>query len=96
MVVRVAALWLPGVFVALPVVAWWARDIARIPRRVWFWTGRDRQHWRRSVAIGWLLGGWPAIVIVLVWARSAERYELLDETRENHVRRHPDGGPAAT
>ena len=96
MFVSVAAVWLVGVLCAAPVVAWWARDVARIPSPVWFWIGRDRAHWRRGITIGWLLGGWPAIVIIVVWSRTAERFELLDETREIRARRHANDGPVDT
>ena len=78
--------WLVGMIVALPVVRWWARDTARIPGPVWFWTGHHRAVWRRTVAAAWLLSGWPAIVVVMVWARSRERQELLQEAGDFYAR----------
>jgi hypothetical protein len=72
--------------IALPFVRWWAHDTDQIPGPVWFWTGHHRAPWRRGVAVGWLLGGWPAIVIIAVWVRSTERQELLDEARDFYAR----------
>jgi len=79
-----------GIFVALPFVRWWAHDVAEIPGPVWYWTGHRRSAWRRSVAAGWILGGWGAILIVLVWARSDERRVLRSEALDYFDRR--DGG----
>ena len=95
MVAVLAVLWLAGILVATPVVWWWARDMARIPRPVWYWTGRHRQTWTRGIGVGLLLSGWPAIVIVVVWARSAERVELLDEAHDfySRLRLHHDSTP---
>ena len=72
-------LFFGGMLIALPAVRWWAKDVARIPGPVWFWTGHQRRRWRRSVAAGWLLGGWIALILVWTWAHSAERRELLEE-----------------
>ena len=43
MAVDLLLLWVVGILVAIPVIAWWARDLARIPHRAWFWTGRHRR-----------------------------------------------------
>lgn len=93
--VNLAVLWTVGVIAAIPVILWWARDVTRIPSPTWFWTGHHRRHWQWGVLFGWLAGGWPAIVIVLVWAHSAERRDLLDEAadaRKQHRDHHHDGG----
>ena len=83
-----AGAWLVGMVIALPFVRWWARDIAQIPGPVWFWTGHHRASWRRGVAAAWILSGWPAIVVVAVWARSSEREELLSEAHDFYARSH--------
>lgn len=82
MVIQVALLWTIGVLIAIPVIAWWARDISRIPRRAFYWTGYHLRPWQWAVLLGWIAGGWPAIVIVLVWSRSAERRDLQEEANE--------------
>jgi hypothetical protein len=76
-----------GMLVSLPFVRWWANDVAEIPGPVWFWSGHHRSPWRRGVAAGWLLGGWAAILIVLIWARSDERRELRLEALDFFNRR---------
>lgn len=79
-------LWVIGMIAALPVVRWWARDTARIPGPVWFWTGHHRAVWRRTVATAWFLSGWPAIIVVMIWAGSRERQELLQEAGDFYAR----------
>ncbi len=81
-------LFLGGMVIALPAVRWWANDVARIPGPVWFWTGHERRRWRRSIAAGWLLGGWIALFLVASWARSDERRELLEEADDFAARTH--------
>ncbi len=88
MVIAVIAGWCAGALAALPAVAWWSRDTARIPRRIWYWSGYDRHRWQRGVITGWLLGGIAAIAVIAAWARSEERRALLEETAE-HRARHP-------
>jgi hypothetical protein len=82
MLLAVVGVWLTGALVAMPAVAWWSRDIGRIPRRVWYWSGYHRRPWRWGVLLGLVTGGVLALVVVAAWARSQERYELLAETRE--------------
>ena len=86
MAVDLLALWVVGVFVAVPVIAWWARDLARIPSPAWFWTGRHRRPWQWGVLLGWIAGGGPSIVVVLVWSRSEDRRDLLEEANDMHHR----------
>ena len=84
-----------GMLAALPFVYWWAGDSDRIPRPVWFWSGYHRSAWRRAVAFGWLACGIPAIIVVLVWARSEERTILLEEAADyrERVRAHRSDPP---
>ena len=83
-VVDLYVLWVVGVVAMVPVAVWWARDLARIPGRTWYWTGHHRRPWQWAVLLGWLAGGWPAMIVVLVWARSPARAQLLSEVEHGH------------
>jgi len=80
--IPLAALWVAGVVLAVPFVIWWARDLGRIPGRIWYWSGYDRRTWQWTVFLGFLAGGVIAIVTVLRWQRSTARAELLDDLSE--------------
>ena len=82
MIIDLVLLWTVGVGAAVPVVLWFGRDLARISTRAWSVTGYRRQPWQWGVLVGWASGGWPAIVIVLVWSKSVERRALHDEEAE--------------
>lgn len=88
--IDLAMVWGAGVIAMIPVAVWWARDLSRIPGRIWWLNGQRRKAWQWAVLIGWAAGGWPAIVIVLVWSQSAVRKELIadaeDERQEYHLR----------
>src|SRR4051794_30460969 len=79
MMLDVGAVWIAGVLVTIPVAVWWARDLARIPHRAWYWTAHHRRPWQWAFLLGWVAGGWPAIAIVLVWSQSAVRRDVMDE-----------------
>ena len=71
---------LTGFVLALPVLAWGLRDISKIPGGVWRHAAERPAHqWRVGIISSYLLGGWPAIVAVIVWRRSRERSELYIE-----------------
>jgi hypothetical protein len=76
-----------GWVVALGPAIWAFTDLGRIPRRIWFWTGYKREPWRAGVVVAWLLGGWAAIVVAIVWRRSEARRVLLEEFGELRDRR---------
>jgi hypothetical protein len=76
----VAAVVLAGFVLALPLLVWGMRDLARIPGGVWRHAAqRPREQWRFGMISAYLLAGWPAIVSVIVWRRSQERSDLLME-----------------
>ena len=87
--IDLAVVWLVGVLAAIPAVIWLTRDLSRIHSPTWYWKGHHRQPWQWAVLIGWLAGGWPAMVIVLVWSQSALRRDLLshDPSDVDHPRR---------
>ncbi len=88
----VAVLALVGYVVAFPIVVRGTADLARIPGGIWRVTGyRNRKTWRHAMKGGYLLGGWPGAVVVLVWRRSEERVVLREEWElliEERRRRH--------
>ena len=75
-----------GMIAAAPAIVWWNRDVARIPRIVWFWSGYDRRYWRRGIWTAFAFGGWPALVVVLAWRRGPQRAALLDEAADLRTR----------
>ncbi|MEP6625363.1 MAG: hypothetical protein ABJC79_13030 [Acidimicrobiia bacterium] len=82
MVIDLALLWVVGIVFAVPVVLWFGRDLTRIPTYIWAVTGLRREHWQWGVLLGWVAGGFPAMVIVLVWSKSVERSTLYRELAE--------------
>jgi hypothetical protein len=69
-----------GWVVAFPFVRRGVADVGRIPGTVWRVSGyTNRKSWRRRMIGGYLLGGWPGGLVVLVWRRSQERVDLRDE-----------------
>ncbi len=71
---------LAGWVVAFPIVRKGLADVGRIPGPVWRITGyADRKAWKVKIIGGYILGGWPGGLVVLVWRRSEERETLRDE-----------------
>lgn len=83
-----AIIWIVGVVVAIPVILWWAHDLGRIAGRDWFWAGYHRRHWQWGVLFGWIAGGWIAIVIILAWALSEQRADLLAAAASRNRRKN--------
>jgi hypothetical protein len=79
--------WLAGVILATPVVGWWLHDTRGISHGDWFWSGHDRRRWQYGVWLGWIAGGWVAIVIVSAWSRSDERADVLAQSEARARRR---------
>ncbi|MGZ4688468.1 MAG: hypothetical protein ACXVKA_16295 [Acidimicrobiia bacterium] len=68
-----------GYVVGLPFLLWGIRDARTISRRVWATVGRHRSRWEQQMTVGYLLGGWPAIPLVLSWRHGRLRHELRRE-----------------
>jgi hypothetical protein len=80
LLIPLAVLAVVGWIVAFPIVAKGTADLARIPGAVWRITGyRSRKQWRLAMRGGFLLGGWPGLLAVVVWRRSETREVLRDE-----------------
>jgi hypothetical protein len=80
LLIPVVVLAVIGWFVAYPAVSKGVADLGRIPGSVWRITGyRSRKEWRRAMVGGYLLGGWPGLLAVVLWRRSETREVLRDE-----------------
>jgi hypothetical protein len=83
-----AVLWVvvAGWLVGLPFVVWAWRDIGRIdPGR---WNGLSiREAWLGGLVAGYVLGGWPAVVVAVAWRTSMTRDALLPFRTDRSSRR---------
>ena len=69
-----------GYVVTFPIVRRGLSDVGRIPGAIWRITGyTNRRTWRVTIIGGYLLGGWPGAVVVLIWRRSEARAVLREE-----------------
>jgi hypothetical protein len=76
----ITVLLLVGYIAALPALLWGLGDLKHIPGGVWRHAAqRPRAQWRTGMVSAYALGGWPAFVSVVLWRRSRERADLLDE-----------------
>jgi hypothetical protein len=76
--------WIVGLWPAI----WTFVDVGHIPRRIWYWTGYQREPWRTGVIVAWVLGGWAAVAVAVAWRRSEARVVLLEELGEVRARHH--------
>jgi hypothetical protein len=65
--------------VAAPGLAWLLRDVDAIPRRVWWWSGLSRSHWRTVAMAAYACLGLPVFAAALAWRFGRDRAALLDE-----------------
>ncbi len=93
----IAIVIVAGFVVALPVLLWGLGDVAKIPGGVWRHAAeRPRHQWRIGMVSAYVLGGWPAIVAVLIWRRSRERSDLLAEWADLSLRKRNSRRRAVT
>lgn len=85
--VDLAVVWLVGVLAAIPAVVWFARDLGKVRSQNWYWTGHRPEPWQWGVLLGWLAGGWAAMVVILVWAHSAVRRDVRIDAENSQFRR---------
>jgi hypothetical protein len=66
----------------------WARyDMTRIPRSLWRYVApRPRELWRGLLVAGYVCGGWPGLLVTLVWRFSPDRSMLREEWDHLHRR----------
>jgi hypothetical protein len=86
--VLIALMLVTGYAVALPVLLYGLGDLKHIPGGIWRHAAqRPQVQWRSGMLSAYALGGWPAIVAVIVWRRSRERSDLLEEWAELSARK---------
>jgi hypothetical protein len=68
-----------GFVVGLPTLIWTLGDLRRIPAPIWAASPYSRSIWSSVVAVGYLVGGWPAVVVAVAWRFSRDRADLLDD-----------------
>jgi hypothetical protein len=82
-----AAIVVSGYLVAFVPVLWARYDISRIPGSIWRYAAPvPRQLWRAALLTGYLLGGWPGLVVAVVWLFSNDRASLREEWAHLHRR----------
>lgn len=76
-----------GYVVAFVPVLWARRDLSRIPRSIWRYTApHPRQLWRGGLLVAYLCGGWPGLLVALLWRFSSDRAALREEWAHLHRR----------
>lgn len=83
------AVWLilaAGWVVGLPFLVWAWREIVSIePMR---WNGLSvREAWLGGLIAGYVLGGWPAVIVAIAWRTSMTRDALLPFRADRRSRR---------
>ncbi len=82
-----ALLLISGYVVALVPVLWARYDISRIPRSIWRYTApHPRQVWRGGLLVAYLCGGWPGLLVAVLWRFSGDRVALREEWAHLHGR----------
>jgi hypothetical protein len=80
LLIPIAVLAVVGWIVAFPFVRKADADVRRIPSSVWRITGyRTKRQWKLAIRGGYVLGGWPGLLVVLAWRKSETREVLRDE-----------------
>jgi hypothetical protein len=68
-----------GFVVGVPALVWTLTDLRRIPMPIWDRSPYSRGLWSSVVVVGYLLGGWLAVVIAAAWRWSRDRADLVDD-----------------
>jgi hypothetical protein len=78
MIVAFIAFVAVGYLVGLPVLSWMRRDLLSFRRMLWAGYA-NRASWVRASTMAYIVGGWPVLVVALIWRRSGLRSELVIE-----------------
>lgn len=70
-----------GFVVSLPALLWGVSDLRRVPAGVWHSTPFGPGPWRFGMIAGYVLGGWPSLLVALCWRLSSERANVRREWR---------------
>jgi hypothetical protein len=71
---------LVGLVVGLPALIWTLGDLRRVPGSVWDRSPYSRTLWTTVAVVGYVVGGWPAVVVAAAWRFSRDRADLVEET----------------
>jgi hypothetical protein len=85
---QLVLLVLSGYVTALLPVLWARFDMLRIPRSIWRYSPGPRplELWRGCLVVGYLLGGWPGLLVAVAWRFSGDRKGLREEWAHLHRR----------
>jgi hypothetical protein len=82
-----ALIFVSGYVVAFVPVLWARRDISRIPRSIWRYTApHPREVWRGALLVAYVCGGWPGLLVAILWRVSNDRDALREEWAHLHRR----------
>jgi hypothetical protein len=68
-----------GFAVGLAALIWTLGDLRRIPAEIWSHSPYCRNLWTAFAVVGYLVGGWPALVVAAAWRLSRDRADLVDD-----------------
>lgn len=69
-----------GLVVGIPALVWTLADLRRIPATVWSRSPYSRPLWSTVAVLGYLVGGWPAVVVAAAWRFSRDRSDLVADS----------------
>jgi hypothetical protein len=69
-----------GLVVGIPALVWVLADLRRIPAALWARSPYSRPLWATVAILGYLVGGWPAVVVALAWRFSRDRADLVADS----------------
>ena len=75
---NLAILVVAGYVVGLPLLVRGLTDLRRFHRPLWVGYGK-RELWRNGMIVTYVVGGWPVLVMVLLWWTGPTRRELNGE-----------------
>lgn len=69
-----------GLVVGIPALVWVLADLRRIPAAIWTRSPYSRALWSTVAIVGYLVGGWPAVVVAAAWRFSRDRSDLVADS----------------
>jgi len=68
-----------GYLTGLVALVWTLGDLRRIPAPIWSHSPYSRTLWSVIAVIGYVVAGWPAVVVAAAWRWSRDRADLVDD-----------------
>lgn len=69
-----------GLVVGIPALVWILSDLRRIPATIWARSPYSRPLWSTVAIVGYVVGGWPAVVVAAAWRFSRDRADLVADS----------------